>query len=152
MRAWQLLPTTLLAATLAGVAGCGGDSAYNVSGKVTFDGKPVPLGRIYFDPDAGQQNVGASGYTDIIDGEYDTSRVGKGVNGGPMVVRILGFKKEGADDSGFGPPLFQEYTFKVDLPRGNSTRDFDVPAEAAKGLPKTTVPLDQGPTNSKGGT
>ena len=135
-----------------GAAGCGGGPPYHVSGKVTFDGKPVPLGRIYFDPDSRHQNTGASGYTDIKDGEYDTSRGGRGVTGGPTVVRIQGFKKEGADESGFGPPLFAEYTVQVDLPRGSSTKDFEVPATAASGLPKIMVPLDQGPVKSKGGT
>jgi len=151
MRVWRPLSATLLAVVFFGAAGCGGGPPYNVSGKVTFDGKPVPLGRIYFDPDPRQQNSGPSGYTDIVDGEYDTSRVGKGVSGGPTGVRIQGFKKEGVDSSGFGPPLFQEYTTNVDLPQGASTKDFDVPAKAGRGLPPM-VPLDQGPGKSKGGT
>lgn len=152
MRTRQLIPTALLAAVLVGATGCGGGPPYTVSGKVTFDGQPIPLGRIYFDADGRQGNSGASGYTDIRDGVYDTAKVGKGASGGPTTVRIQGFKKEGADASGFGPPLFQEYTTSVDLPRGNSTHDFDVPAKAADGLPKVTVPLDQGPGKSKGGT
>lgn len=152
MRAWQILSTTLVAATLVGATGCGGGPPYPISGKVTFDGKPVPLGRIFFDADSRQGNNGASGYTDIRDGEYNTSRVGKGVSGGPTVVRIQGFKKEGADDSGFGPPLFQEFSFQVDLPKERSTKDFEVPAKAASGLPQKMVPLDQGPEKSKGGT
>jgi len=142
----------LLAAGLAATAGCGGQPRYNLAGKVTFGGQPVALGRIFFDADANQQNSGPSGYTDIKDGVYDTARVGKGVAGGPTVVRIQGFKTEGADSSGFGPPLFQEYTVQVDLPRGNSTKDFDVPAAAASGAPKVLVPLDQGPIPSKSRT
>src|SRR5205085_11952004 len=113
---------------------------------------PVPPGRIFFHPDARQQNSGPSGFTDIKDGAYDTARTGKGVAGGPTVVRIQGFKTEGADSSGFGPPLFQEYTVHADLPRANSTKDFEVPAKAASGLPKVIVPLDQGPTTARGGT
>jgi hypothetical protein len=69
-----------------------------------------------------------------------------------MVVRIQGFKTEGADASGFGPPLFLEYTFHVELPRGKSTKDFEVPAKAASGLPKVMTPLDQGPVKAKGST
>jgi hypothetical protein len=141
----------VLAGVFVGAAGCGGGPPYKISGKVTFAGKPLPLGRIYFDPDPGQQNTGPSGYTDIKDGEYDTSRVGRGVSGGATVVRIQGFKKEGADASGFGPPLFQEYTVHVALPRGRSTKDFDVPSQAAGRL-SPMVPLDQGPVKSKGGT
>jgi len=147
---WRL--AALLAAGLLTTAGCG-SKAHRLSGTVNFDGKPLPLGRIYFDPDSTKENTGPSGFTDIVDGEYDTAIKGKGVTGGPTVVRILGFKKEGADSSGFGPPLFQEYTLQVDLPVADSTRNFDVPASAAKGLPKVTAPLD-GPPNpgTKGGT
>jgi len=152
MRKWHLLSATLFAVAVVGVAGCGNNPPYNISGKVTFDGKPLPLGRIYFDADPRQQNSGSSGWTDIKDGQYDTSRMGKGVSGGPTVVRIQGFKTEGADASGFGPPLFQEHTIQVDLPRGKSTMDFDVPAKAANGLPKMIVPLDQGPVQGKGRT
>jgi hypothetical protein len=151
MKVWLLGRTYVLAVVFAGAAGCGGGPPYHVAGKVTFDGKPLPLGRIYFDPDPGQQNTGPSGYTDIVDGEYDTSRAGKGVSGGATVVRIQGFKKEGADASGFGAPLFQEYTVRVELPRDHSTKDFDIPAKAAGALPPI-VPLDQGPVKSKGRT
>jgi len=151
MKRWPSFFAILFAVALVGTAGCGGPP-YNVSGKVTFGGKPVPLGRIYFDADARQQNNGPSGYTDIKDGEYDTSRTGKGVSGGPTVVRIQGFKKEDADSSGFGPPLFQEHTIHVELPPGKSTKDFDVPGNAVSGLPKVMVPLDQGPTKSRGST
>ena len=36
-------------------AGCGGDGANRVSGKVTFNGKPLPAGKIYFTPDGAKQ-------------------------------------------------------------------------------------------------
>jgi len=151
MRARQRFSIALIAVVLVGTAGCG-DRVFRVSGKVTFDGKPLPLGRIYFDPDATKQNIGPSGYTEIVDGEYDTSRKGKGISGGPTVVRIQGFRKEGADASGFGPPLFQEISVQVDLPRENSTKDFDIPVDAAKGAPRILVPLDHGPIPTRGGT
>src|SRR4051812_38892081 len=115
MRTRRWPSPALLAVALVATAGCG-SSSYRLSGKVTFNGKPVPAGRIFFDADARGQNTGASGFADIVDGVYDTSGTGKGVSGGPTVVRIQGFHKEGADDSGFGAPLFGEYTTRVDLP------------------------------------
>lgn len=144
MRSRRWLCAGLLAAVLAGAAGCGSDGprTYRLSGKVTFDGSPVPLGRIYFDPDLSRENRGPSGYADIVDGQYDTSTTGKGMVGGPMIVRIQGNRREGADSSGFGPPLFKEHTVRVELPREASTRDFDVPASAAVGLPQNPPPLD----------
>lgn len=151
MRKFRRPSPALLAVVLVATAGCGTGS-YRLAGKVTFDGKPVPAGRIFFDADARGQNTGASGFADIVDGAYDTSSTGKGVSGGATVVRIQGFHKEGADDSGFGPPLFGEYTTRVDLPRESSTLDFAVPASAGQSAPKIIAPLDQGPTPGRAGT
>ena len=45
----------LAVAVLAGAAllsGCGdGEKLYDVSGTITFEGKPIPKGLIFFDPD-----------------------------------------------------------------------------------------------------
>ena len=154
---FRRLTAGLLAVGLVWAAGCGGGSkGYRLSGAVTFNGQPVPMGKIYFDPDTAAGGSGPSGFADIVDGKFDTSAAnGRGVSGGPTVVRIQGHKKEPADvTSGYGPPLFAEYTVKADLPGETSTKDFDVPASAAKGLPKTTAPLDPEPGQapSKGGT
>jgi hypothetical protein len=155
--AFRCLKAVPLAAALAWAAGCGGGQGYRVSGKVTFDGQPVPMGKIYFDPDTAAGGSGLSGFAVIVDGTFDTSATGgQGVAGGPTVVRIQGHKKEPADAiSGYGPPLFVEHTVKADLQQGTSTKDFDVPASAAKGLPKDTAPLDPVPgqvRQPKGGT
>ena len=153
---FRRLRAGLLAAGLVLAAGCG-EQGYRVSGKVTFDGQPVPMGKIYFDPDTAAGGSGASGFADIVDGKFDTSAAnGRGMSGGPTMVRIQGHKKEPADaTSGYGPPLFAEYTVKATLPSATSTKDFDVPASAAKGLPKDTAPLDPVPGQErqpKGGT
>jgi hypothetical protein len=48
-------------AVLLGVSrSCGGDGTYRVSGKITFNGQPVPAGKIYFMPD-GRKNTGPTG-------------------------------------------------------------------------------------------
>jgi hypothetical protein len=138
-----LLLSTAILTFLA--AGCGpsGPATYRRSGSVTFDGKPVPLGKIYFDPDVAAGGSGPSGFADIVAGRYDTSTGGKGVGGGPMIVRVTGFSKENPDpSSGFGKPLFAEHQVKADMPGSASEYDVAVPASAAKGLPKHTVPLD----------
>lgn len=151
--AFRRLRGGLLAAGLLWAAGCGGDKGHRVSGKVTFNGQLVPMGKIYFDPDTAAGGSGASGFAVIVDGAFDTSAAGgRGVAGGPTVVRIQGYKKEPADAvSGYGPPLFVEHKDKADLPRESSTKDFEVPAKAADGLPKKTAPLDQEPPKPKGG-
>jgi len=145
------LGTGLLAAALVWAAGCGGNNGYRVSGKVTFAGQPVPMGKIYFDPDTAAGASGQSGFAEIKDGVYDTSAAGgRGVTGGATVVRIQGHKKDPADAiSGYGPPLFAEYTTKADLTQAAATKDFDVPAAAAKGMPKEPAPLDPVPGQSQ---
>jgi len=56
---------------------------------------------------------------------------------------VIGHSDENKDAiSGFGPPLFAEYQMKADLPAKASELDLDVPASAAKGLPKKSPPLD----------
>jgi hypothetical protein len=147
-RTFRRLTAGLLAAGLVWAVGCeSGPKTYRLSGKVTFNGQPVPMGKIYFDPDPTAGNSGQSGFADIVDGAFDTSAAnGRGVAGGPTIVRIVGNKKEPADPtSGYGPLLFAEYSVKAELPRETSTKDFDVPASAAKGLPKNPAPLDADP-------
>ena len=67
------------------LAGCGrGPTLYQVSGRVTYDGQPLPAGVIYFDPDVTRNHDGPQGYAVIKNGTYNTSaRGGRGVVGGP---------------------------------------------------------------------
>jgi hypothetical protein len=127
----------LLAAVLAAV-GCGGSQLVEVSGEVTFDGKPVPAGRIYFTTDTTKGNDGPQGFAEIHDGKFDTRKNGRGAWGGPTVVSIKGFdgNMEGAGNA-VGRPLFKEHKVSIDLPRESCTQNFTVPAAAAKDLPKT---------------
>ena len=137
----------LLAAIMAfGLLGCGGSDAptvFHVSGSVNFDGKPVPGGRIRFVPDGSKQNSGPPGYAQIIDGKYDTSAEGgKGHVGGPMVVYIEGNdssqSEANVDETDPNAPepsvniLFPSYETSAELPKEDSTQDFEVPAEAGQ--------------------
>jgi len=139
-----------LAAGLALFAlGCGGgDKGYRVTGKVTFKGQPVPVGKIYFNPDTSKGNTGPTGYADIKDGEYDTSAgTGRGFVGGPVVIQIEGFdpsakgKNEKDDKSGevLIKSLFPRYDLPTELPKSNTTKDVDVPADAVN------RPVQKGP-------
>ena len=122
--------------------GCG-DKTYRVSGKVTFNGKAIQEGRIQFIPDSAKGNKGPVGSADIKDGQYDTGAAGgKGVIGGPMVIQIEAWdpakKSEKPDKSplSVAPPLFPPYQTSADLPKSDSNKDIDVPADAIKGPPK----------------
>ncbi len=134
----RFLPLLLLVLPLAG---CGGDGTQRVSGTVKFKGAPVPKGKIYFAPDTAKGNSGPTGYADIVDGAFDTSATGgRGSVKGSVVVAIEGFdpsqtnKPIKGDTSGETTiaVLFPRYETTLDV-TGSTTKDFDVPADAAKG-------------------
>src|SRR5262249_52935973 len=129
----------LLTAVCLAVVGCGGSQGgVDVWGEVNFNGKPVPAGRIYFNPDVCKGNKGPQGYAGIPDRKFDTRKGGKGACAGPTVVVINGNEagKDPASGS-MGIALFKEYQITIDLPSSPCEKSFDVPTFAAKDLPKT---------------
>jgi hypothetical protein len=132
------LPSVLLglAAMLPILAsGCGGDSGpqrYDLSGAVSFDGKPVPVGEISLAPDASQGNSGPGCIALIKDGQYKTEP-GMGILGGPYTVQILGFDGIPVGEATDGTALFPPYETKVDFPKEATTHDFAVPAASTPG-------------------
>jgi hypothetical protein len=120
------------------VVGCGTSDSqlHHLSGKVTFNGQPLPKGRIVFLPDTTKGNSGPGGFAEINDGAYDTRTNGAPGPGGALIVQIEGFDGKTTAANRVGKPLFLGYGVKVDVPRANATQDFDVPIAAAKTLPK----------------
>lgn len=134
---WKSSPRRVgpLAAVLAGlavvIAGCGpqGPVRYRVQGSVTYDGKPVPVGRIIFNPDMTKGNRGPQGFAVIENGRFDTARNhGKGTSGGPMVVTIDAFEPSGAGTR----PLVSGHQESRDFPMAAAELTFDVPAQKAR--------------------
>jgi hypothetical protein len=116
------------------MAGCGskseGPKKYTVSGKVEFDGNPVPKGFITLIPNTKKGNNGPGGGAEIKDGRFETA-VGKGVVGGAYVVQIRGsdgvpYTEEG-EDVPDGKDLFGTYEVEVDFPQENTVKDFTIP-------------------------
>ncbi|UUO05089.1 hypothetical protein M4951_17065 [Blastopirellula sp. J2-11] len=126
---------------LSMLTGCGASSTgperYNISGSVTYDGKPLTAGEITFEPDRSFGNSGPATSLLIKNGQY-TSSGWKGIIGGPMIVRILGY--DGVQPDGEegemlpnGRQLFDDYTESVELPRETATRDFNIPVKKRPG-------------------
>ena len=132
--------------------GCGDGKTVRVSGEVKFKGQPVPAGKIYFIPDTSAGHTGPTGYADIKDGKYDTDAPGgRRAHSGPVIVAIEGIDpnappekpKEGekgekgekseVSAESTGKLLFPRYETKFDVPTSAATKDFEVPADAAKG-------------------
>jgi len=127
-KVWMLLVAGCLAACGCGGGAEPGPARFRLSGKVTFDGKPVPVGTIYFEPESGP-----AGNAQIKDGQYDTAN-GKGIVGGAHTVMIEGYDGHGANPGEMGKPIFKPFRAKQDLPASDGTKDFEIPASQAKGL------------------
>jgi len=109
--------------------GCGrasGPARYEVSGHVTYGGKPVPAGTIVFEPDASKGNRGPASYAAITAGQY-TTEAGQGAVGGPHRVRIAGSDGIAKGELPQGRSMFSEYHAAVELPKNPSTQDFAIP-------------------------
>lgn len=126
---WRTLAAALTGCLLT-AAGCSrqpaGPARFAVSGSVTFAGRPVPVGRISFEPDTAAGNSGPAGYGSIVAGRYSTYPK-MGAVKGPQVVRITGFDGKPFGEMTDGQPLFPDHTNSADLPAKPTTIDFDVP-------------------------
>jgi hypothetical protein len=124
----------VLVACLAGVwaIGCGrpGPKTYRVRGIVTFNGSPVPAGRIDFMPDAQRGNSAMAGFAKIVGGAYDTAAGGIGSAGGPMTVLVSGYEPV-AGPPQRSRPLFLDHVIAADLPKADSSLNLKVPVSAA---------------------
>ncbi|MEW4563845.1 hypothetical protein AB1K70_15025 [Bremerella sp. JC770] len=120
-----------LCVTIGCSTGDDGPKRYRVSGDVLYDGKPLPAGKIFFAPDTAAGNSGPGGYTDIVDGRYDTNwDNAKGVVPGPHTVRVEGFDGQSSARNDFHPKgnmLFPVYRDEIDVPEETSEHDFDIP-------------------------
>ena len=128
--------TALLA--LAGCGGSSGPTRFDLTGTVSYDGKPVPAGFIVFQPDAAAGNSGPGAQADIHDGKYHTLP-GQGTIGGPHVVSISGYDGKAFEIARRphgepimnpnGKPLFPTAAIKVNVPKQAASYDFVVPKQ-----------------------
>jgi hypothetical protein len=85
----QLL-AILSATVFAAVLGCGEQTRKSVSGTVTFDGQPLPVGQIVFEP----KTAGRLGIAQISNGAY-IMPAANGPTEGQYVVRITANRPTG---------------------------------------------------------
>lgn len=122
-----------LGLVLIGLAGCTSKPPMaQLSGTVTFQGKPVPAGWISFTPEAG---VGTVRVCQIKDGVYDSSTEGEtGIFPGKNLVKIAGFDGKKIPMWGQGKQIFNPVDDVVEISAGTSTRDFVIPEAAGKNV------------------
>src|SRR5262245_33210768 len=103
-----------------------------ISGKVTFQGKPVPAGWISFTPEVGKGSVRVC---QIKDGVYDSSRESDpGIHLGKNQIKIAGFDGNKVPLWGQGKQIFNPIDDMFDVPAGGTTKDWVVPDAAGKNV------------------
>ncbi len=118
----------VLAFALPALTGCsGGLDLYPVSGTVTYKGKPVPAGVVWFDPDVTTGSAAPQGFAYIKDGAFDSAANGRGVAGGTYLVRVEGFDGKPGNELPLGKPLFATFEQKTDFPKARSELALAVP-------------------------
>lgn len=114
------------------IAGGCGVERHEISGTVTFAGKPVPTGSVQFVPNKSRGNAGPTASADITNGQFRILAK-DGVVGGPYHVTIFGYDGAtttvGTTVNHVGKPLFRTYRTTIDLPQAPSTHDLVVPPE-----------------------
>lgn len=125
--------SAVLIATLAGIVGCeDGPKRFTVSGSVTLGGKPVKAGEVSFEPDSSKGNRGPGSIALIKEGKFSTEP-GMGVIGGAYIVRIVPLTGIASAASMDGDAILSApYEMRVEFPTSDTTKDFDIPANAVK--------------------
>lgn len=110
------------------------EKLYRVSGTIKYDGKPIPKGLIFFDPDPTKGTPGTQGFANIENGKFDTSLAnqGKGIRGGTYAIRISGFDGVEGPEAPFGQFLFPEHQLTKELPAEEQTFDYEIPKVGKK--------------------
>lgn len=133
-----LMPSPGVALLAGLLTGCSGSGPYDVSGTVTFRGKPVPIGLVVIEPDASHGNTGTQTQGLIQDGSYRTLP-GLGAIAGPVVVTVSANDGQPKPAWPFGKLLFKTYQFRCELPHHSSTLNIEVPEDQALAEPKEEV-------------
>ena len=108
-----LLMTILWLATL----GCSSEiPTFPVEGMVTFKGKAIPKGEIYFDPDISIK--GPQGRALISEGKFSTKDINSGIVPGKYIIRIHGFDGKPREEAPMGKALFPTYELPMELVAG----------------------------------
>lgn len=104
------------------------DNAVHVSGKVRFQGQPLVLGLVIFEPDPRKGASGPQGYAHIKDGQFDTKLGGKPASIGACIARITGGDGQGVLEAltPFGNLLFEEYSSDITIDKSAPVLEFNI--------------------------
>ena len=99
------------------ILGCSAEvPTFPVEGMVTFKGKAIPKGEIYFDPDISIK--GPQGRALISEGKFSTKDINSGIVPGKYIIRIHGFDGKPREEAPMGKALFFAYELPMELVAG----------------------------------
>ncbi|MSR50658.1 MAG: hypothetical protein CK551_05035 [Planctomycetaceae bacterium] len=107
----------LIASLFLAILGCSSEvPTFPVEGTVTFKGKALPKGEIYFDPDISIK--GPQGRALISEGKFSTKDLNSGIVTGKYTVRIHGFDGKPREEAPMGKAIFPAYELTMELVAG----------------------------------
>ncbi|WP_417744154.1 hypothetical protein [Rosistilla oblonga] len=118
----------VIVAMLGSTVGCGGSNGpprAEVSGYVTFQGQPVPVGTIEYRPNAEKGTSGPQVTLVIQDGYYDSD--GKGPVFGHHTVKVSGYTGVEVPFIPEGERLFPVHKDDVEIVEESYTINYDFP-------------------------
>ena len=99
------------------ILGCSAEvPTFPVEGMVTFKGKAIPKGEIYFDPDISIK--GPQGRALISEGKFSTKDINSGIVPGKYIIRIHGFDGKPREEAPMGKAIFPAYELPMELVAG----------------------------------
>lgn len=99
------------------ILGCSAEvPTFPIEGMVTFKGKALPKGEIYFDPDISIK--GPQGRALISEGKFSTKDINSGIVPGKYIIRIHGFDGKPREEAPMGKALFPTYELPMELVAG----------------------------------
>lgn len=99
------------------ILGCSAEvPTFPVEGMVTFKGKAIPKGEIYFDPDISIK--GPQGRALISEGKFSTKDINSGIVAGKYIIRIHGFDGKPKEEAPMGKAIFPAYELPMELIAG----------------------------------
>ncbi len=118
------------------VTGCSNEpKLVQLSGKVTFKGKPVPAGYITLTPDVASGTLGQTVGFQIENGAYDSNKeTPPGIGPGVYKVMIAGFDGKKIPMFGQGKQIFNPIEQQLTVSEGTVTQDFTIPESAGENV------------------
>jgi hypothetical protein len=122
-----LLTVILVIGNVLFITGCGGTKTYPLTGKVTFDGKPIPRGTVTFLPKTNQTNTGSYSMAIVKDGNFKIEKGKLGLIEGTYAVIVTGMDGIAEEFHPEGLPLFADYRTEFVFNEGMLQFDIEVP-------------------------